>query len=339
MWGDGLSFALRRLGPGDNAALLALAATSNTGSEAFRVDRAPDFFAFGRFIGEPAYVGAFDRERLVGCVGLTEQRRYLDGTPTEFTYAHDLRVHPSYHTTRVIVALLDAAASACEGRRAFATVLDGNPHQASFERRLGRFVGEPRVLGRTVHLGAPVLAPPRPVAGTTVRPLATEEAMGAYRRLASTRVFAPAGLETFERVEGAFLGVVRDGRIVAVSKLLDQSRERRIVAEEPGWAVAFMRMLARMRGGAPMPRKGEELRVGYLALYAAEDDAHYDASMIAYVRAIEPRRFAYVFRGMSEMEAASRRFGPLSLRLSSTTYAFGRWAEGVTLGYHELALV
>lgn len=334
-----MSFELRGLGAEDNAALLALAATSNTGSEVFRVERSPDFFALGRFLGEPTYLGVFDRELLVGCIGLTKQRRYLGGKPAEFVYAHDLRVHPRYQTTRVIVTLLEAAASACEERRAFGTVLDGSPHQASFERRLAGFVGEPRVLGRTVHLGASLFAPPELVRGTDVRPLPPEEAMQAYRRLASRRSFAPVELSRFAEAEGEFLGVFRGDRIVAVGKLLDQSPERRILAVEPGWAMALMGMLARMRGCAPMPRRGEELLVGYLALYASEDGTPYDASMIAYVRDRWPKRFAYVFRGMSEDDAAARSFGRLALRLSSKTYGFGRWADGVELGYHELALV
>ena len=84
---------------------------------------------------------------------------------------------------------------------------------------------------------------------------------------------------------------------------------------------------------------GDELRVGYLALYAAEDDAPYDRTIIAALTRCNPARLQYAFRGMSKREADARPYGPHTLALTSTTFGFGPWARDLHIDYHELALV
>ncbi len=330
---------MRRLDDADNDALLALASTSSTGSDAFRVERSPDFFALGRFLGDPTYLGVFEGETLAGCIGLTRQPRFFEGDVVDMVYVHDLRVDPRFRATGAIVPLLEAAADEHRGGWTFATVLAGSPHRPSFERRLRRFAGPVSPLGRTVHLGCPLFAAPRPLDGAEVGELPAVEGAATYLRLARDRCLAPAAIERVLAVEGPWLGVAVCGRVMAVAKLVDQSPVRRIVAGPGGGLGAVLRFASRVRGCPPFPRRGEALEVGYLALYAAEDERAYDLSLFAHLGRTARARHTYVFRGMDEREAARRPLGRLGIRFASTTYALGRWAEGASLDYHELTLI
>jgi acetyltransferase (GNAT) family protein len=153
-----MSYSYAPLGPADNGELLTLAAASNTGSDAFVVDRAPDFFALGREFGEPAYWGAYAGGRLVGCVGLTRQIRFLDGAPRDIYYLHDLRIDRAHRRSAVLHGLLLQLRRAFSGQWVFSTILDGNPH-AGVLTRASRAFPAARPIGRTTHVGTALFVP------------------------------------------------------------------------------------------------------------------------------------------------------------------------------------
>ena len=123
-----MSLRIQVLTTTHDAALLELATACDTGSDAFRVDRSPEFFALSRALGDSTYYGAFRGDRLVGCFGVTLQKRFLGGDVRDFHYLHDVRVHPEHRGSGIYRCLLGCVFEDA-GRRAgwaFATILDSN---------------------------------------------------------------------------------------------------------------------------------------------------------------------------------------------------------------------
>jgi hypothetical protein len=220
---------------------------------------------------------------------------------------------------------------------AFGTILDTNDG-ASGLRAGGGMIGAARPIGRTIHLGVPLLLPRRP-RGPRVVPLSAAEAWSHYVRLARRRDFAPADAVAFDAATGDCIGLYAHGRIVGVAKLIDQSSERRIVATRAPQGAE--RMLAWMCRGLGVPsclHAGQTLPIAYVSYRAAEPGVEDLDAILAHLAANERHRFSHAFVGLSEREAAGRcdRF---ALRISSTTFAFGVPPAGLSLAFHELALV
>jgi GNAT superfamily N-acetyltransferase len=117
----------------DNAALLRLAAESGpTAGISFCTRREPDYFALCRLRGEPwqVIVAEDATHGVIGSVGVTETRSWLNGDPTRLLHVGDLRVHPRSRHLGIGRRLLAAARDCCDavGPRipVLGTVLAGN---------------------------------------------------------------------------------------------------------------------------------------------------------------------------------------------------------------------
>jgi len=140
-------FVVREARPSDNGGLVALAAAcAMVGDLSLRIDRRPDFFALNRLEGDRWRVAVAERGgSIVGCVGWSERRAFVNGREMRTGYAGDLKVHPEHRDTRIADALSLWAEAACANlpprAPALITVLAGN---RAMERRLSGVRGVPR---------------------------------------------------------------------------------------------------------------------------------------------------------------------------------------------------
>lgn len=354
-----MSFAVTLLEPRHNEAALALlsrtAEAPDRARDLFRVDRTPDFFALGRALGETRHYGAFDGGRCVGTLAVSAQRRFLGGQALSLPYVHDVRVDPACRGTRVFARLIEEAlqdrpSPASGPPHFFATFLDDGKVAASLPGSLGRRFAM-RALGRTRHRGLALFSKRR-VDVSPVRALGAEEAWTHYLRLARSCDFAPADEETARAQEGVWWGVMREGEIGAVAKVVDEARVRRFVARGPVRGRALVNLLARWRGVPGLPAAGEPARVGYLSHLAvatssaasraratAEAAESLASFLVAEARATgRSPAFTYLFHGVdADVDLPA---GRLDLGFFSRTYAFGPWpAAAGDLGFHELTLM
>jgi len=190
--------------PGDNTALIALAAQSTMdGDLSLRVDREPDFFALNRLSGDRWRVGVVDCDDAggsspIGCIAVARRTVFLDGVPGVIAYVGDLKVHPAYRRRGVARALGRwdlATARELTGPDAplMGTMLSGNTAVDGLARQFD-LVTTPWTTIRSYSVD--LLTRRRlPARGLTVHPAgpADEPAMvELWRRLAPTRQFAPA---------------------------------------------------------------------------------------------------------------------------------------------------
>jgi hypothetical protein len=173
--GDAASdFVVRDATQSDNADLIDLAAACvMKGDIALRIDRGPDFFALNRLEGEKWRVGVAEvGGRVVGCIGISERKAYVNGSPMRVGYVGDLKVHPRHRNTRIADGLSHHAERVCSDLPPTAPllikVLAGN---RSMERRLPGPRGVPAFtrIGTIRTHSIPVLGPRRPVAAGTMR--------------------------------------------------------------------------------------------------------------------------------------------------------------------------
>jgi hypothetical protein len=309
-------YVIRELTASDHDALLALSRTRDTGSALFTVDRAPDFFAWGRMLGRTSYQGVLRDGELLGCVAVTAQRRYLGSSPVLVHYVHDFRMHPTLTPTRAAADLL-ARAVAVHGpsaRFCFATILDSNPHQRSIVRSAERSVGSARVLGKTAHSGRPLADAEVGPSSREIRELDEREWERCYESLARDRDFASAEPSHWRARDGAYLAAFSNGELDAVAKVVSGDEERRILV-----------------GGQPMA-------LGYLAFHFEHPRAN-ERTREAFCGFLRGRTvpFQWIFAG----DDARRldRAPPGGLRFTSTTFAFGSIPDGLELACHELTLI
>lgn len=80
-----------------NPALIALLRETPVASErlSYRLDRAPDYFAFSRLQGRRHAVLTAESDRLLGTMSVVVNRVHLEGAPAEVAYTGDLRVAPA----------------------------------------------------------------------------------------------------------------------------------------------------------------------------------------------------------------------------------------------------
>jgi hypothetical protein len=303
---------VRTLNAEDNAALLALARRRTTGREEFRVDRCPDFFALGRRFGDTTVYGAFSGGTLLGSVSVSKQLRFVDGAETWTTYLHDLRTDPAADAHAfVAMARFALRTERATGAWPFATVLGGNPVEAALVRAVGRMFGRVQEIGTVTHVALSPSPRQSPLAVTEV-----EAAMGArlYTRWASRRFFAPADARGWSHLSGRWLVASRGHEALAVT-LAARETDRRIVTTDGDHV----------------------LDVGYLAFTGCRDPAdeeEAEAAFVAHVSRAPWASWSLVCRG--RVANAPTRGRAI---LASTTYVFGRSAEGRTVEQPELTLV
>lgn len=310
-----MSFRVQRLDVRHNEALLALAAQTDTGSSAFRIDRSPDFFALGRLLGDAEFWGAFDGPTLVGCLGITRQRRTLRGEAADTRYIHDVRTDPDRPRPGLLRRLFEEALNAHRGDSdwAFSVVLDSNLHRRGLMG--GRLFPPGRAIGTTVHLGLPLMAT---AAEDSVREVSVDEAWRMFRDLAGAIDFAPADHAQFASMTGPCVALHASDEVVAVARLVDQSAARRILVGDGESKVEFPHL--------------------YLAYYAAREGYNARRAFTGYAAARFGERYGYLFVGVPPEELHHYE-GPGMLTLTSTTIAYGNVPERVAFDYRELTLI
>ena len=272
--------------PGDNAALVALAAACPMeGDIGLCVDRSPDFFALNRLEGETWRVDVVDAADggLAGCIALARRRVYLLGVEREVMYIGDLKVHPQHRGSGAAEALIHHALQVCremggDDVPTLVTVLSGN---AAIERRAGGPRGSPpwtrfaRLVAHSVSLVWKRRVPA--VAGMRVeRARAADLAAMAelWRSLAPARNFAPAfapgGFEAWVeqapglQCENYWLLRGDDGRIAAFLGLWDQETFKHTLVVRYSRPLAAFRLsynlLAPLVGAARLPGRGSPMR-------------------------------------------------------------------------------
>jgi hypothetical protein len=331
---------VRELGAADHDRLLALSRTSSTGSERFRVERAPDFFALGAALGHTRYHGVLVDGALVACLAVSEQRRFIAGSPRNVAYVHDVRVLPRWAGRGVLRGLGRVLAYAYRPHFPwfFCTVLGDNPY-ARAVRAAGAHFGAEQLLGECVHVGLPVVRGQRP-GGHHVQRVPAPVAWHHYERLAQRRDFAPADRARFIAEAGECLVLHAGERVVAVAKWLDQSHARRIVASRAlDLPERLVSALFTLRGAAPLAGREETLRIAYLSHFASELAPRPAAAAFADFSArAHPGRHSHVFLGVEPTEAHGLQgLGVVTLRSSS--FAFGAAPPGLALGFRELSWI
>jgi ribosomal protein S18 acetylase RimI-like enzyme len=329
------------LAPSENAAALALARACSTGSDAFSVERGPDFFALARQLGAARYFGAWDeRGVLIASVAVTRQERCLADRARDVHYVHDLRVDPAFRGARVASRLLARTAEtlAAEVPWCFASVLGENPALALL--RTGFVAGFERVreLGRTQHVGLPLFTRPSPTR-SEVLAIDRDTFRAYYARWAQPRYLAP-GEQHWQRAQGDFFAVAERGELVAVYKLVDERAARRFIARRgPGLlARAFARLYGR-RGAAGLPEREQELPVCYAAFYAARDARPELGALANHARDLYGDRIPYMFVGLADQALAATRLPLGSVRFTSQHLGFGAVPDGLRMDFHELTLI
>ncbi len=334
-----MNYTISSLGPDDNQSLLDLARLSHTGSDLFYVDRAPDFFALASEWGSPHYYGLMRHGQLIGCLGATRQKRFLAGREEDVIYLHDLRVHPAFSSTRAYHRLVTVVMDRLREQTnwVFATVLDSNVHRSVLTR--GKpFFPSAIPIGSTIHCGVPLFWL-QPGDWKSVRPISPDAAWEAYAAWASQLDFAPADQTLFRNSSGSFLGFFREGSLTAVCKIIDQSGSRRLVsAKSTPFTFRLLNPLCRLRGTPSLPNQGEVFRHGYLAYYASVDSSDVRRHFLAYLSRLKRKEYTYIFFGLSANEADSYK-SPINIRLSSTTFAYGKIPPDLHLIYHELTMI
>jgi ribosomal protein S18 acetylase RimI-like enzyme len=103
------SIVIREASTDDNAALLALTAvTPMLGAVSLRIDRGPDFFHLLKLRGEAKVLVATHRGRVIGCISATARTAFVNGSPKRIGYIGDVKVHPSFAGSRIVLRLISA---------------------------------------------------------------------------------------------------------------------------------------------------------------------------------------------------------------------------------------
>lgn len=133
---------IREASVDDNEALLALtAATPMLGAVSLRIDRGPDFFGLLKLRGKAKVLVATHRGRVIGCISAAVRLAFVGGTPQPIGYIGDVKVHPSFAGSRIVLRLISALREDPIRRDVdlfFAVIAGGNRHALSLmEGRLG----------------------------------------------------------------------------------------------------------------------------------------------------------------------------------------------------------
>jgi len=321
--------------PGDDAALRALLANSAMpGRIRIRLEREPDYFAGCAAMGPFTQVlVARDSGRVVGLACRAVRPMYINGIREDVGYLGQLRVDPSYQGRSLVArgfAMLRELHADGRARGYVTTIVSGNA-QAE-----GVLVGKRRpsmpryrlldslftlAIGVKRRAGSP--AGPIFDAGPAGEPVLRFLAAHGPRRQLFPLFDDPPGVD--------FVSVQRDGEIVGVAGLWDQSAYKQTVID------AYDRLLATARPfynlvtrGPRLPRPGSALRTAYGSFFCAKDDDPSIArELIAQLLQLAAeRRLDHLLLGFSSRDpllAAARAFRPIEYRSDIYTVA---WDDG-----------
>lgn len=335
-----MSYKVQILDQRNNQDLFNLTNTGGTGSDLFRVDRSPDFFALSWEMGDTVTYGLLREEKLIGCMAVSRQTRFIRESAQSVYYLHDLRLHPDYFSTVAYYRLVRHVFHIYREKTewVFVTVLDSNRNTRTLTKETS-LLPPVSLLGKMVHVGIPMYIPLRPnsLQSQMVR-LTADEAWNEYSQTVRGINFAPADYERFCADNGYFLGIQKGREIIAVCKIVDQTKSRKLVAAKtlPVYRL-LVNPLCAWKGCPPLPTKGEIFRHGYLSYYASKA-GDYRRDFLSFVSRHAPLNFTYVFMGLSESEATAWK-APFKLQLSSTIYTYGLYPADLTFDYRELTLV
>lgn len=314
---------IREASEADNQSLLALTRlTPMGGTISLRIDRDPDFFALLRLRGEGKVFVAVRGCEVIACISAALRTAYISGVPETVAYVADMKVHPRFSGTRVLLRLsqaLEAHLRSTGIDHAFGVVADGNRRAMPLaEGRLG--------MPRWDHLGrflvdqlipSPFLTRSRKYCIATAEATDLPAITELLDRFHRSRQFAPqlsqddlaktlsaSGEEPFSRMFVARTG----GSIVATLSLHDTREvKRNVLLDAPAslrCALALLRIAAAPLPGFRVPRIGHPVRVLYVRLVACEE-GHWQAlqALVATARAEAFRkRFTFLALGLHERD-------------------------------------
>lgn len=274
-------FALRDATGDDNRQLIRLAAECPmVGDVSLRVDRGPNFFSLNRLEGDRWKVGvAEEGGKIVGCVGVSERRSFLNGRETRTGYAGDFRVHPAHRNTTIADELSRYCERSFRGLPATApvliTVLAGN---RSMERRLPGPRGVPAFnrIGTIRTHSVPILWHRHTSGSITIAPAewGDLDAMAAlWKRVAPLRQLAPVmpvdAMASWIRstpglaISSYRVARSRAGELVGFFAVWDQRTFKQLnvvgYSRRMKTARAIFNVIAPVVGGERMPATGQAL--------------------------------------------------------------------------------
>ena len=287
-------FVIRDAQVSDNEGLIALAAACPmVGDISLRIDRGPSFFALNRLEGERWRVGVAERDGvIVGCVGVSERRSYVNGRETRTGYAGDLKVHPAHRDTTIADELSmyseRAFASLAPTAPVLITVLAGN---RSMERRLSGPRGVPAFtrVGTIRTHSLPILWRRRVGGSIRIAPATwndVAEMAALWKRVAPLRQLAPvfpvdAMAWLIRPVPGLNISSYRvaraaSGELLGFFAVWDQRsfKQLNVIGYSPRMkaARAAFNALAPLAGGERMPDTGQALSCVTIAHICVPDD-------------------------------------------------------------------
>lgn len=293
--------------------LLARSATEGNVRLTFR--REPDYFAGENVAGgRDATLVCRLADRVVSLGRCTRRSLYVGGVPREVGYLAELRLAGG--TPGAAAVLREGYARLAEVERSrpggpadayFTSIADSNARgrRVLESGRLG--LPRYRPLAELVTIAWPV--PRRPIGREETIPEATtlEAFLDACARRATLAAPWPAGSLASHRPHGLehrhFRAVVRDGCLVAVGAVWDQSAWRQTVVEGYGRALSGLRpvlnLCSRLRGRPPLPAPGSALRLARVhPLHASPE-----ASPLELVRLLEALEGVAAAGGLSWLSA------------------------------------
>ena len=313
------SIEIRMAAEADNDSLLALTRmTPMEGTIALRIDRDPDFFALLRSRGNAVVFVAVQHGEVIACVSVAIQQVYVGGAAQSVAYLGDLKVHPRFAGTRVVLQLLAALRAHVERHGVdlvWLLVAEGNARVMPF---FGGRVGISRFVSAGRFIVDELLASPcrgaRRMQSMRQRRMIAKRSTICWTTFHRSRARATSTPRTDDAIT---VLVARDGaRVVATLELFDPSRLKRNVLL--GAPLITRMLLGALRplnaafaafaafSGPPIPRIGEAVRMAYIRRFACTDLAALTA-LVHRARLIALRHhFTFVAIGLHERDPLRR---------------------------------
>lgn len=297
----------------DNDSLLALTRmTPMEGTIALRIDRDPDFFALLRARGNAVVFVAVRYDDVIACVSVAIQQVYVAGTAQSVAYLGDLKVHPRFAGTRVVLQLLAATRAYIERHGValvWLLVAGGNARVMPFlAGRVGLvpFVSAGRFIVDELLTAARIRRSRYRIdeAGPDDRP-AIDTLLDDFHR---SRQLAPCVHVPDDVI--TVLVARDDTKVVATLELFDPSRlKRNVLLGAPlitRMILGALRPMSAAFSGPPMPRIGQAVRMAYIRAFACTDLAALTA-LVHRARLIALRKhFTFVSIGLHERDPLRR---------------------------------